>query len=94
MQNTDRKIKLDPSFITHEVDGVHYLISTDDTKFKGMVKNNRTAAFIIESLKKAVTEKEVADRLMDRYPDADRKVIEKDVSDMITKLRSIGAIAE
>ena len=32
------------------------MISTSDTKFKGIVKNNETAAFIIECLKADTTE--------------------------------------
>ena len=34
------KMKLNPKFLTHETRGEHYIISTSDTKFKGIVKNN------------------------------------------------------
>ena len=44
-------MKLDPNFLTHVTDGEHYMISTTDTKFNGIVKNNYTAAFIVECLK-------------------------------------------
>ena len=36
-------MKLNPKFLTHETKGEHYMISTRDTQFKGIVKNNETA---------------------------------------------------
>ena len=49
-------MKLNPKFLTHETKGEHYIISTGDTRFKGIVKNNETAAFIVECLKGDTTE--------------------------------------
>ena len=51
MIREDRKLKLDARFITHVTKGEHYMISTGDKGFNGIVKNNDTAAFIIECLK-------------------------------------------
>lgn len=87
-------MKLDPGFLTHETNGEHYMISTSDTNFKGIVKSNETAAFIIECLKADITENIVVDRLMAEYEGADRSEIENDVAEIIGKLRSIGAINE
>ena len=44
-------MKLNPKYHTHVTKGEHYMISTSDTEFMGIVKNNETAAFIIECLK-------------------------------------------
>ena len=87
-------MKLDPNFITHETRGEHYMISTSDTKFKGIVKNNETAAFIIECLKADTTEPAIVDNLLSEYKGADRPTVERDVANIIGKLRSIGAIEE
>ena len=87
-------MRLNPKFLTHETKGELYLISTSDTKFKGIVKNNETAAFIIECLKADTTESAIADKLMSEYKGADRPTVERDVANIIGKLRSIGAIEE
>ena len=87
-------MKLDPRFLTHKTKGEHYIISLSDTKFKGIVKSNETAAFIVECLKEDTSEAAVVDRLLAEYADAERKTVENDVADIIGKLRSIGAIEE
>lgn len=87
-------MKLNPKFLTHVTKGEHYMISTSNTKFKGIVKNNETAAFIIECLKTDTTESAITDKLMKEYKDVDRPTVERDVANIISKLRSIGAIVE
>lgn len=88
------KMKLDPNFLTHVTDGEHYMISTTDTKFNGIVKNNYTAAFIVECLKSDTTESAIVDKMLLEYSNAERTVVEHDVSNIIAKLRSIDAIVE
>ena len=87
-------MRLNPRFLTHETKGEHYIISTSDTKFKGIVKNNETAAFIVECLKTDTTERAIADKLLAEYVGADRPTVERDVANIIGKLRSIEAIVE
>ncbi|MBR4626513.1 MAG: PqqD family protein [Ruminococcus sp.] len=87
-------MKLNPKFLTHVTKGEHYIISTSDTKFKGIVKNNETAAFIVECLKTDTTETDVVDKLLAEYKGADRPTVERDVAGIISKLRSIGALVE
>ena len=87
-------MKLNPKFLTHETKGEHYMISTSGTDFKGIVKNNEAAAFIIECLKTDTTEEAIADRLLAEYKGADRAEVTSDISEVIAKLRSIGAIEE
>ena len=83
-----------PKFLTHVTKGEHYVISTSDTRFKGIVKNNETAAFIVECLKEDTTETAIVDKLLAEYKGADRLIVERDVSNIICKLRSIGALEE
>ena len=85
-------MKLNPKFLTHTSKGDYYMVSAGNTKFSGMVKSNETAAFIIECLKKETSEKEIVDKLVAEYANADRKTVEKDVADIIAKLRKIDAI--
>ena len=87
-------MRLNPKFLTHETKGEHYMISTSDTAFKGIVKNNETAAFIVECLKADTTESAIVDKLLAEYKGADRPTVERDVANIFGKLHSIGAIEE
>ena len=87
-------MKLNPKFLTHETKGEHYMISTSGTAFKGIVKNNQTAALIIETLKTDTTQSQIVDKILERYTGTDRKTVERDVSDIIRQLDSIGAIEQ
>ena len=86
-------MKLNPKFLTHETKGEHITVSTTGTQFNGLIRSNPTAAFIIETLKTDTTESELVDKLLAKY-DVDRPTAEKDVADLIGKLRSIGAVIE
>lgn len=87
-------MKLNSKFLTHVTNGNHYMVSTGDTEFKGMSKNNDTASFIIECLKEDTTENEIVDKILKEYSVTDKKIVLKDVRNIIEKLRSIGAIEE
>lgn len=86
-------MKLNPKFLTHETKGEHITVSTTGTKFNGLIRSNPTAAFIVESLKSDTTESEIVDKMLEKY-DVDRTTAEKDVADIIDKLRSIGAVID
>ena len=86
-------MKLNPKFLTHETKGEHITVSTTGTKFNGLIRINSTAAFIVESLKSDTTESEIVDKMLAKY-DVDRDTAEKDVADIISKLRSIGAVID
>ena len=86
-------MKLNPKFLTHETKGEHITVSTTGTKFNGLIRSNATAAFIVESLKNDTTESEIVDKMLEKY-DVDRNTAEKDVANIIGKLRSIGAVID
>ena len=86
-------MKLNPKFLTHETKGEHITVSTTGTKFNGLIRSNPTAAFIVESLKSDTTESEIVDKMLEKY-DVDRNTAEKDVANIIDKLRSIGAVID
>ena len=84
-------MKLNPKFLTHETKGEHITVSTTGTEFNGLIRSNPTAAFIIEALKTDTTERAIVDKLLAKY-DVDRATAEKDVANIIGKLRDIGAV--
>ena len=86
-------MKLNPKFLTHETKGEHITVSTTGTKFNGLIRSNPTAGFIIECLKSDTTQAEIVDKMLAKY-DVDRPTAEKDVADIISKLRSIGAVID
>ena len=57
------------------------------------MKNNSTAAFIVDCLKQETTAEAIVDAMCEKY-DAPREVIAADVEEAIGKLRSIHALEE
>ncbi|MBQ1392448.1 MAG: PqqD family protein [Lachnospiraceae bacterium] len=86
-------MKLKKNFIYHNTGEEIVLVATGEAKFSGIVKGNKTVGFIFECLKNDTTEQEIVAKMRDQYDAADH-VIEKDVANVIEKLRQIGAIDE
>ena len=78
-------MKLKDTYITHERDGEQILIDTGSS-FAGLIRSNRTAAFIVDCLKKDTTVEKIVDAMLEKY-DATKDVLQKDVSDVIEKLK-------
>lgn len=90
-ERRSEKMKLKDTFITYSSSDDYIMAATKG--FSGMARGNKTAAFIIEQLKKPTTPEQIADELAARF-EAPRPAIEKDVADILAQLRSIGAIEE
>lgn len=86
-------MKLKKGFITHETEGEQIMVATGSINFAGLVRSNKTAAFIVDSLKTETTKEKIVDAMAEKY-DAPRDVIDKDVEEILKKLRSIGALDE
>ena len=86
-------MKLKDGFITHETDGKQIMVGAGGTGFSGLVRSNRTAAFIIDCLKEETTPESIADQ-MEKLYDAPREVIEQDILRVLESLREIGALDE
>ncbi len=91
-EQEERHMKLKDTFITHDSDGEQVLIDVTSS-FAGLVRSNRTAAFIVECLKKETTREEIVEAMYEKY-DAPKEVLQRDVDAIIEKLRGIGAIEE
>ena len=86
-------MKLKNGFITHESDGEQIMVSAGNMSFSGLVRSNKTAAFIVEKLKCDITETEIVSAMLEKY-DVSKEIAETDVKKIVEKLRSIEAIDE
>lgn len=85
-------MKLKDTYITHESDGEQILLDTSSS-FAGLIRSDKTAAFIVECLKEDTTEEKIVEAMLEKY-DAPKDVLAKDVSAVIEKLRKVGALDE
>ena len=85
-------MKLKDTYITHDSDGEQILLDTSSS-FAGLIRNNKTAAFIVECLKEETTQEKIVEAMFEKY-DAPKEVLAKDVSEVIEKLRKVGALDE
>ena len=84
-------MKLKDTFITYSSGDDYILVAAKG--FSGMARGNKTAAFIIEQLKKPTTPEQIVDEVAAHF-DVPRPTIEKDVAGILAQLHSIGAIEE
>ena len=85
-------MKLKDTYITHESDGEQILLDTSSS-LAGLIRSNKTAAFIVECLKEETTQEKIVEAMFEKY-DAPKDVLAKDVSEVIEKLRKVGALDE
>ena len=86
-------MKLDPKFVTRDMPDSQIMVAVGSAAFSGMVKSNKTAAFIIDQLKAETTKEQILEAVLAQY-DVDPAVAEADIDKVLGKLRSIGAIQE
>lgn len=86
-------MKLKNGFITQDIDNTQIMVGTGDTNFNGIVRSNSTAAYIVNLLKNDITEQEIVTKMAEKY-DTSKEQIEKDVKNILNKLRSISALEE
>ena len=86
-------MRLKNVFIIQVIDGVQYLVPVGEEQFSGMLRNNKTAAFIVDRLKEETTEEAVVNAMFEKY-EAPRDEIAADVKEILSTLRSVGALEE
>ena len=86
-------MKLDPKFVTREIGDTQVMVAVGTSSFSGLVRSNKTAAFIVDQLKEDTTKEKILAAMTEVY-DADPAVMEKDIDMVLEKLRSIGALDE
>ncbi|MBO5494143.1 MAG: PqqD family protein [Eubacterium sp.] len=88
-------MKLIKGMVTNTIDGENFAIATGKaTKtFKGIIKNNSTAAYIFELLKTEQTEDSIVAAMLEKY-DAPEDVIRADVREILDLLKEKKLIEE
>ena len=86
-------MKLKSHFITQTIEDTQFLVPVGAEAFQGIVRSNKTAAFIVDCLKEDTTEEKIVDAMCAKY-DAPRAEIAADVKEIISTLRGINALEE
>ena len=88
-------MKLHNGFITYNSGSEQIMVAAGAASdvFRGMVRSNETAAFIIDCLAQDITLDALTDKLCQRY-DAPREIIVRDLQRVLDTLRKIGALDE
>lgn len=85
-------MKLKPEFITHETNGETVLIDVTGEIFSGMIRCNRTAAFIVKCLSEETAETELEEKMLAEFSGASLSDVKDDISKVLSALRSAGAV--
>lgn len=86
-------MKLNNKFVTRDMGDTQVMVAVGSAAFSGIVRSNKTAAFIVDQLKTDTTKEKILAAMQEKY-DADPAVMEKDIDKVLEKLRSIGALDE
>ena len=86
-------MKLKSDFITQDIDDTQFVVPVGAEAFQGIVRSNKTAAFIVDCLKEDTTEEKIVDAMCAKYA-APREEIAADVAEIINTLRGINALEE
>ena len=86
-------MRLKSDFITQTIEDTQFLVPVGGESFRCIVRNNKTAAFIVDCLKNETTEDAMVDAMCAKY-DAQRAEISADVKEILATLRSINALEE
>ena len=85
-------MRLNDSFVTHDNKDGQVMVDVSG-RFSGIIKSNKSAAFVVDLLKEEHTEEELVEALFAKY-DAPKEVLASDVHDLLDKLRKAGALTE
>lgn len=86
-------MKLKDGFVVQEIDGEFIMVSLNSAAFHGLVRMNKTAAFVLECLGEETSRDAIVDAMAAKY-DAPREVLARNADGVLEKLRSISALDE
>lgn len=88
-------MRLKKGFVTHEIANEQVMVAVGEEvrTFHGLVRSNKTAAFIINCLKQECTREELINKMLEEY-DVSREVVENDIVYVLSELNRIGALDE
>lgn len=85
-------MKLKDNFITHMSNGEQILVDVSG-EFSGLIRNNESAARIVDCLKTETSIIEIVEQLSLEYEASNEELLDA-VKTVINKLKSVGAIDE
>lgn len=85
-------MKLKDNFITHMSNGEQILVDVSG-EFSGLIRNNESAAMIVDCLKTETGVSKIVEQLSLEYEASNEELLDA-VNSVINKLRSVGAIDE
>ena len=56
-------MKLRPDYLTQDIDDVQFLVPVGAGTFNGLIRSNKTAAFIVNCLKKETTKEQIVEAM-------------------------------
>lgn len=86
-------MKLNEDFIVYNTGEETLVVPTAAADFHGLVQGNKSVDTILQSLVSETTEEDIVQTMLDKY-DGSEADIRADVADVLSQLRSIGAIDE
>lgn len=86
-------MRLKPGFVLSKAGEEYVAVATGEAgkTFNGLVRNNATAAFLMEQLKTEHTEEELVDVLLENY-EVERERAEQDVKNFIKIIEEAGML--
>ena len=86
-------MKLKPEYLIQDIENTQYMVSIGNGVTKRIIRNNKTAAFIVNQLQEDTTVEKIVDAMCSKY-DAPREVIAADVEEILNILRKVNALEE
>ncbi|MBO7364581.1 MAG: PqqD family protein [Lachnospiraceae bacterium] len=87
-------MKLKKGFLIRQLSAETVLVPVGKRSFAGLVRLNRTAAFIVQQIRdEDVTEEQILARVLEKY-DVDRDTAMRDIGKVLGILRSVNALEE
>ena len=86
-------MKLKPEYLIQDIENTQYMVSIGNGETNRIIRNNKTAAFIVNLLQEETTLEKIVDAMCAKY-DAPREVIAADVEEILNTLRKVNALEE
>lgn len=72
--------------------GDEFVVVADDPEiFRGMIKLNKSGAFVFEMMQKQASKEEIVDKMLEKY-DIDEQTAARDIDEYIEVFRTAGLI--
>lgn len=86
-------MRLNDKFVTRDMGDTQVMVAVGSASFSGIVRSNKTAAFIVDQLKEETTKEKIVAAMLEHY-DVTEERASADVDKVLDKLRGIGALDE